>query len=225
MKTQSLQDRVLTALHPSHGLEPPALWQQRKSARTRQRLIDATIDCLVEDGYSGLSTATVAERSGISRGTMHHHFATRLDLILAVIEDVFYRRMRGFLEDYFAALQSCGEERLVEAATEMHWRSVQTREYAAYLELALAARTDAELEPHFNRAARRYDDVWTGEMIEAFPQWRVHWQALKLANDFTIAAHMGMLVHRPVFGEGERMERLRLLVLSVVQSLYDSPGD
>ena len=42
---------------------------------------------------------------------------------------------------------------MVSVATTMHWKSVQTREYAAYLELAVAARTDAELNCHFEPAA------------------------------------------------------------------------
>ena len=154
---------------------------------------------------------------------MHHHFATRLELVAAVVEHVFYHRMRFYLENYFAAVRGGGEELLVEIASEQHWHSVQTREYAVYLELAVAARTDAELEAFFAPAAQRYDEVWTNEMIEAFPQWRAHWDALKLASDFTMAAHMGLLLHAPTFGNGERLERVRELVARTVRSLYDAP--
>jgi len=220
MSNRALQERMLSALHPAHGEPPPLRWQQRKSAQTRQRLVEAGVDCLIERGYPGLTTAAVAERCAVSRGAMHHHFATRLDLVGAVVEHVFYQRMRRFLDDYFAALAQRGEELLVQIACETHWQSVQTREYAAYLELALAARTDGELAELFTPASRRYDQIWIGEMIEAFPQWEAHWDDLKLANDVTIALHMGMLLHRPVFGESERMERLQHLSTRIVQGLY-----
>jgi hypothetical protein len=111
-------------------------------------------------------------------------------------------------------------DRMVEVASELHWQSVQTREYAAYVELAVAARTDPELDAHFAPAARRFDDVWVNEMIGTFPQWRKHWDAMKLGNDFTIAAHMGMLLQRSVLGE-QRLEQVRKLVARVVRSLYD----
>lgn len=218
---------MLSAISPDHKSEPPARWQQRKSAQTRQRLIDAGIDCLLEGGYTGLTTAAVAERCAVSRGAMHHHFPTRMDLVAATVEHVFYQRMRRFLSDYFAALKERGEDLLIEVASEAHWLSVQTREYAAYLELAVAARTDAELATLFDPAARLYDEVWTREMIEAFPQWERHWDDFKLASDFTQAAHMGLLLHRPMFGDdkGERIDRVRRLTTTVVRQLYELPGE
>lgn len=214
-----MQKRMLAAMLPAGVTGEPVRWQQQKSARTRQRLIDAAIDCLVEGGYSGLTTQQVAERTGVSRGAMHHHFATRIDMVTAVIDHVFYERMRLFLEDYLAEVGRGGEDKLVEIATAAHWRSVQTREYAAYLELAVAARTDAELHQFFEPAARRYDDVWTSEMIESFPQWRSQWEAMKLANDFVIAAHMGMLLQGPVMG-AERIGQINALISRVLVGLY-----
>ncbi|MBU6266484.1 MAG: TetR/AcrR family transcriptional regulator [Sphingomonadales bacterium] len=221
MTVEDLQDRMLSALMPDHKSAPPARWQQRKSAQTRLRLVEAGVDCLVEGGYAALTTAAVAERCAVSRGAMHHHFATRMELVAAVVEHVFYQRMRRFLADYFAALAERGEELLIEVACEAHWLSVQTREYAAYLELAVAARVDAELATLFDPAARQYDEVWSREMIEAFPQWQSHWDDLKLASDFTQATHMGLLLHRTAFGAGERLERVQRLSTRVVRGLYD----
>ncbi|KHK89892.1 TetR/AcrR family transcriptional regulator [Novosphingobium malaysiense] len=221
-QTTAIRDRVLSALHPEHESEPPAKWQQRKSARMRERLVSAAVDCLVEDGYPGLTTAAVATRTGASRGAMHHHFPTRMELVAAVVDHVVYHRMRTFLADYFEAVELRTDEPLIELACEAHWRSVQTRDYAAWLELTVAARTDAELAAIFDPAARRYDEVWTSEMIEAFPQWQDHWDLLKLANDFTSAIHMGMLLHTPMFGSPDRLERLQRFAAHTMQQLYEN---
>lgn len=215
-----LKNRMLSAISPEHEAPPPERWQQRKSAQTRQRLIEAGIDCLVEGGYARLTTAAVSERCGVSRGAMHHHFPTRQDLVSTVVEFVVYQRMRAFLEDYFALLRESGEESMVEVATQAHWRSVQSREYAAYLELNMAARTDADLAAVFLPAARRYDEVWTSEMIEAFPQWREQWEALKLASDFTNAMHMGLLLHLPILGDGARVQRMLEFSAESVKALH-----
>jgi AcrR family transcriptional regulator len=219
-EVENVEQRLRQALLPSQDPEPAARWQQRKSAQTRERILEAGIDCLVADGYAGLTTNAVAARAGMSRGTMHHHFATRADLVEGLTEYAFYQRMRGFLNDYAAAMGDGREARLVEIAADAHWRTVQGREYAAYLELAIAARTDSELERHFTPAAQRYDSVWLAEMMASFPHWEEHWQAMKLANDFTLAAHMGLLLHRPVFGDGERLEAVRRLMTSVIVSLF-----
>ncbi|WP_159976544.1 MULTISPECIES: TetR/AcrR family transcriptional regulator [unclassified Novosphingobium] len=221
MKAQSLQDRMLSALSPEMHAEPPEKWQQRKSALMRERLVSAAIDCLVEGGYPGLTTAAVANACEVSRGAMHHHFQTRMELVSAVVEHAVYHRMRTFLADYFEAVSRRVDEPMIEMAVEAHWRSVQTRDYAAWVELAVAARTDGELAAIFEPAARRYDAVWTSEMIEAFPQWKADWDNLKLAHDFTSAIHMGMLLHASVFGTGERLERLRHFAARTMQRLSE----
>lgn len=222
MNAQTLQDRMLSALMPQVHAAPPEKWQQRKSALMRDRLISAAVDCLVQSGYPGLTTAAVATACAVSRGTMHHHFQTRMELVSAVVDQVVYHRMRTFLADYFDAVERRRpDEPMIELAVDAHWRSVQTRDYAAWVELALAARTDAELAAIFEPAARRYDAVWTSEMIEAFPQWKEDWENLKLAHDFTSAIHLGMLLHAPVFGTGDRLERLRHFAARTMQRLSD----
>lgn len=222
MTAQMLQDRVLGALLPADRPAADAGWQQRKSALMRDRLISAAVDCLARDGYAGLTTAAVASACDVSRGAMHHHFATRMELVGAVVDHVVYHRMRVFLADYFSAAPTRGDQTMIELACEAHWRSVQTRDYAAWLELAVAARTDPQLAAVFLPAARRYDAVWTSEMIEAFPQWREDWENLKLAHDFTSALHMGMLLHEPVFASDARLDRLRKFAAHTVQRLSET---
>ena len=51
--------------------------QAERSAATREALLDATIDCLVEEGYASITTSRVSERAGLSRGAHLHHFHER----------------------------------------------------------------------------------------------------------------------------------------------------
>lgn len=217
---ERFKKKVLAEMRPDSAGEPPAKWQQQKSAETRVRILEATIDCLVEKGYAGLSTNEVTLRAGVSRGAMHHHFPNRMALVAAVIEHTLYARMAHYLEDYFSAMREQPERPMHDIATEKYWDSVQTREYAAYLELAIAARTDADLDAHFQPAAQRFDKVWTQEMIKSFPQWKEHWDTLQIASDFVMAASMGLLLHKPVFGEGDRLNTIRKLIAGVVAGLH-----
>ena len=52
----------------------------------RARLLEATVECLVERGFSGTSTTIVSERAGVSRGAQLHHFPTKNDLVVAAVE-------------------------------------------------------------------------------------------------------------------------------------------
>ena len=215
-----VRDKILSAIWPGHLEDTPDKWQQRKSDRTRMRLVDAAIDCLVEKGYAGLSTVDVAERCSISRGAMHHHFPSRMDLVTAAIEYVLYLRMHLFLDNYFASRKAKSDEAAVVLAAELHWKSAQSREYAAYTQLVVAARTDPALERCFTPLAKNFDDVWMREMTVAFPQWHGDHETLRLASDFVLSAHMGLLINQTVLDDGSRTEKINDLVGEVVRLLY-----
>ena len=60
--------------------------EQERSVRTRERLLDATLDVIFEEGWSGTSTNRICERAGVSRGAQTHHYPTKVELLLAAIE-------------------------------------------------------------------------------------------------------------------------------------------
>ncbi|MCW2918035.1 MAG: Transcriptional regulator, TetR family [Actinomycetia bacterium] len=60
--------------------------QQGRSRATRQRLLEAAIECLASLGWTGTTVAVVAERAGVSRGAAQHHFRTREELFTAAVE-------------------------------------------------------------------------------------------------------------------------------------------
>ena len=55
--------------------------QQERRAATRAALLDATIECLVEYGYAGVTTTKIVEHAGVSRGAQVHHFPTKAQLV------------------------------------------------------------------------------------------------------------------------------------------------
>ena len=61
----------------------------------RARLMEATVELLVERGFSGTSTTLVSERAGVSRGAQLHHFPTKNDLVLAAVEHLTELRGAG----------------------------------------------------------------------------------------------------------------------------------
>lgn len=56
---------------------------------TRQRLLEATIDLIAEEGLSKVTMAKVAERTGFSRGICGFHFNTKEQLLLETFQMVY----------------------------------------------------------------------------------------------------------------------------------------
>src|SRR5690349_11472952 len=132
----------------------------------RQRLLEATLQCLVEHGWSGTSTTLVSERAGVSRGAQLHHFPTKNDLVLAAVEHIATVR-RDELAEAAAAVPR-GEHRTREVL-ELLGEHFTAGAFAAALELWVAARTDpqllAALEP-FERLTGRATHRLTVEMLD-----------------------------------------------------------
>ncbi|THJ02734.1 TetR/AcrR family transcriptional regulator [Nocardioides sp.] len=108
----------------------------------RQRLMEATVELLVEKGFSGTTTTLVSERAGVSRGAQLHHFPTKNDLVVAAVSHLTEKR--GAELARAAARLPKGRNR-TEAVVEMLGEHFASPVFTAALELWVAARTDAAL--------------------------------------------------------------------------------
>lgn len=116
----------------------------------RRRLLEATVDCLVERGYAGTSTTLVSQRAGVSRGAQLHHFPTKHDLVVAAIEHL--TQLRGAELEAAATRIPDGDKRETLQMLADHFTSPV---FSAALELWVAARTDEELREAVGPLERR----------------------------------------------------------------------
>ena len=74
---------------PRAAAQKPRRTQAMRSDETRGRILDAAFAVLKERGFAGLTTPEVAQRAGVSRGALVHHFPSKLELVTAAMEHVF----------------------------------------------------------------------------------------------------------------------------------------
>lgn len=120
----------------------PRVPQEERTRLMRARLLEATVECLVEDGFSGTSTTLVSERAGVSRGAQLHHFPTKNDLVVAAVEHLTH--VRG-AELAAAAQRLPHGDRRTRAVLQMLGDHFTSPVFTAALELWVAARTDETL--------------------------------------------------------------------------------
>jgi AcrR family transcriptional regulator len=108
----------------------------------RARLLEATVECLVERGFSGTSTTLVSERAGVSRGAQLHHFPTKNDLVVAAVEHL--TEVRG-AELRSAAARLSPSPRRTREVLQMLADHFTSPVFTAAVELWVAARTDPAL--------------------------------------------------------------------------------
>src|SRR5215471_14283231 len=54
---------------------------------SRQRVLDAAVQCILEQGLYRASSNAIAEQAGLSWGVIQYYFGTREALMLAVLEE------------------------------------------------------------------------------------------------------------------------------------------
>lgn len=117
--------------------------QQERREATVAKLLQATIDTIVELGYARASIKEICDRASVSHGGLFRHFATREDLVVAAASEVAERLLTSST-DHFTGLRIESRDD-VESALRFLRAQGRTPENAVFTELLIAARTDAGL--------------------------------------------------------------------------------
>ena len=120
---------------PTGGAQP-------RADRTRRRIIDETVLCVLEEGFAAASANHVAERAGVTWGVIQYHFGSSNGLFSAVVE-------AGFAELTSATdglrLPSGAPRERVRALVDTAWSAFSSSTSRASLEILIATRPGREL--------------------------------------------------------------------------------
>jgi AcrR family transcriptional regulator len=171
--------------------------QAERSASTRARLLDATLECLCDLGYARTTTPEIARRAGLSRGAQLHHFPTKAELVTRAVEHLFERRHAEF-RAAFARVAPDADR--YAAAIDILWGMVSGHTAQAWLELAVAARTDVELRRAVQDLTARLRTLVTDTFRELFGE-RPEDPFFAIAPRFAFALLHGLALERITGGD------------------------
>ena len=143
-------------------------WQTQKSSLTRDRIVIAALECIVEFGYESTTMAKIAKKAKVSQGSMQYHFPAKLDAIKAAINYLLAKRLTDHqrdLEEIPAGVDSMAH------AIEVYWYHLNEGHYVAYQDLVIAARTHPELATVLEPAYQRFVKAWRRDAVNLIPEW------------------------------------------------------
>src|SRR3954466_10972498 len=76
----------MSAIAAVSSTPPPDTRQRPTAAHPRQRLIDAAIALFIRHSFAGTSLQMIADEFGFTKAAIYHHFRTREQLLVAVLE-------------------------------------------------------------------------------------------------------------------------------------------
>ena len=155
-------------------------WQSQKSSLTRDRIIIATLECIVEHGYESTTMAKIAKIAKVSQGSMQYHYSSKIDVIKAAIDYLHVKR----LNDHIKRLEETpkGTPQMGHAV-DVYWQQLSDGYFVAYQDLVIAARTDPELATVLKPAYQRFVKAWRNHALVQIPVGHKHRKSYELICD------------------------------------------
>ena len=69
-----------------------------KKQNTREKLLDITFQEVYINGYASTSVDTILKKAAIPKGSMYHHFKSKKELVLAMVQERLYPKMDEFFK-------------------------------------------------------------------------------------------------------------------------------
>ncbi|MCW2935073.1 MAG: regulatory protein TetR, partial [Actinomycetia bacterium] len=142
---------------PSRQPPPGPRSSRRKPAgdtATRQRVLDAAIQCILEQGLYRASSNAIAEQAGLSWGVIQYYFGTREALMLAVLDEGA-RRLTQAVQD--AEIRGSTVIERVESYMETIAQYYGSPDYLAFTQVLISLshdpRTSADTREHLERVS------------------------------------------------------------------------
>jgi AcrR family transcriptional regulator len=185
---------------------PARRTQAERRATTRAALLDAALECLIEDGYAGLTTRKVAERAGVSQGTQMHYFPTRARFVAEAVRHLAFKLAAELREQ--DTMHPRTDRRRLELLLDHTWEIHTGPVFQATMELWVAARTDAEIREAMTEVARDVTRMIATGASELFPELMARPRAGEVL-DMGLAIMRGLAVLRFTNDEADVERRWR----------------
>lgn len=187
--------------------------QQQRREETVARLLQASIDTIIEVGYARASAAVITKRAGVSVGALFRHFETMGDFMAATAYEVLRRQLETFTKQ--VAEIPADRPALPAALTILRDITAGSTNAVLY-ELMVAARTDEKLKETLQNvlgqySAKIHDAARALPGAESFPEETFPVIVALMTNVFDGAAIVRGVLPQPELEE-QRIPMLTALL-------------
>lgn len=187
--------------------------QQQRREETVARLLQASIDTIIEVGYARASAAVITKWAGVSVGALFRHFETMGDFMAATAYEVLRRQLETFTKQ--VAEIPADRPALPAALTILRDITAGSTNAVLY-ELMVAARTDEKLKETLQNvlgqySAKIHDAARALPGAESFPEETFPVIVALMTNVFDGAAIVRGVLPQPELEE-QRIPMLTALL-------------
>ena len=162
--------------------------QQKRSIEKKDKIIKAGFKLFSEKGYHNTNTTEIANKAGVSTGTVYSYFKDKKDIYVASFEHFLNTHLQPLLDDLVNTPKPIDIKQFVDKCIEM-FRNLYTNSKQTINELGTMQETDPEIMQHF----AAYEDMLLSVFVKAFDSPNVNQRNLyeKMYLLYTLADVLG----------------------------------
>ena len=184
-----------------------------RSSATKARLVNSTIESLIEIGFTKTTGVEVCRRAQLTRGALNHHFPDFSGLLVETLQSIYLQ----LLEIKLLLDVGLMEHILLEG----HARIIRP-EFKAVIELWLASKNDKQFGLRLVQAMELGSEMFSPQMVLKHKNQGVGSKEFEMVYRTISEALIGIGLGRAI-GEGEPLahESMVLQVLQGMAQTYD----
>ena len=163
--------------------------QEERSATTRRELVRAAADSIATIGLNQSTIAAIAARAGVTSGAVQHHFSSRDELLLAVVEE-FGKALADDPSAHETGDRSVPSR--VSGIVQRYWSLFGSRQYLAVMKVWLGTQVDTPLYREITGQMRWFEKRFDREWVELFSDCGASAQSIANARHVALATLRGL---------------------------------
>jgi len=195
----------------------PRRTQEERRATTKQAILDASVACLIDDGYAGLTTRKVAARAGVSPATQRFHFPDRASFLEAALEALAIELRNQVAE---MKLEDAPKTERFRSGLDELWEIMKGPMFRVFNELSAAAHHDDDARAALIGADRALTRQISQSVVELFPD-DVKDPDFRVLVDLATSSMRGLAMLQPVTPQ-DQVERRWNSIEDRLVGIYDA---
>ena len=136
--------------------------QQKRSIEKKNRIIKAGFELFCEKGYYATNTTEIADKAGVSTGTIYSYFKDKKDIYVVAFENFLNEHMQPLIEDLANTPKPIDVRKFVEKCIEM-FKNFYANAKQPINELGATQEANPEIMQHF----AAYEDMLLSAFVKA----------------------------------------------------------
>lgn len=187
--------RTLQSAKPDS--QAPAVRKRRsqveRSATTRTQLIEAAVSCIAQYGLNQSTLVFIANKAGVTSGALQHHFRSRNELLLMVVEE-FGKSLADSDEDRHGKEHTKDEsvKSRVSRIFDRYWAVFSSPQFLAVMKIWLGTQINTAVYREMLDKMRWFEIRFDREWIELFSDCPAAPETISTARHVALGAMRGL---------------------------------